>query len=112
MIGIDRNTGQRIAGIDHLKQSLQDLLTTPKGSRLMRGDYGCDLPRLVDLPVNSETVIDIIAETAGAIKKWEPRIDVSEVRVTTITESRVVLAIIGKYLPDGQQVTIEGIVVK
>lgn len=112
MIGIDRNTGQLIEGVAHLRQSLQDLLTTPKGSRLMRGDYGSDLPRLVDLPVNSELVIDIIGETAGAILKWEPRFQVSDVQVTTITASQVILAISGKYMPDGQDVTLEGIVVK
>lgn len=112
MIGIDRNTGKMIDGIDHLRQSLQDLLTTPKGSRLMRGDYGSDIPRLVDLPVNSELVIDIISETAGAIMKWEPRLQVEDVQVTSITSSSVVLAVSGKYLPDGEDVTIDGIVVK
>lgn len=112
MIGIDRNTGQLIDGIAHLRQSLQDLLTTPKGSRLMRGDYGSNVPRLVDMPVNSELVIDLISETAGAIIEWEPRLQVSNVQVTTITSSSIVLAISGKYLPDGQDVTLDGIVVK
>jgi len=112
MIGTDRNTGKLIAGIDHLRQSFQDLLTTPKGTRIMRADYGSDLPRLVDLPVNGELILDIITETAVAIMNWEPRFKVATVKVTTITESQVILAVSGKYLPDGQEITIDGIVVK
>lgn len=112
MIGMNRETGREITGVSHLRQSLQDLLTTRKGTRIMRAEYGSDLPELVDLPVNSELVIDIIAETAAAIEKWERRISVTEVKVTTITESRVELAVFGKYLPSGSDVVIDGIVVK
>lgn len=112
MIGTDRNTGELINGVEHLRQSLQDLLTTRKGTRIMRRDYGSDLPRLVDMPINRELIMDIIAETAGAIGEWEPRFNVTEVRITTITVSSVVIAVSGNYLPDGQQVTIDGIVVK
>lgn len=112
MIGIDRNTGKMIGGVEHLRQSLQDLLTTPKGTRIMRADYGSEIPRLVDMPVNADTLVDIIAESAGAIMKWEKRFSVSEVRVTTYTSSSVELAISGRYLPDGTDVTLEGIVVK
>jgi len=74
MIGTDRNTGELINGVEHLRQSLQDLLTTRKGTRIMRRDYGSDLPRLVDMPINRELIMDIIAETAGAIGEWEPRL--------------------------------------
>lgn len=112
MIGIDRNTGKLISGKEHLRQSLQDLLTTPKGTRIMRADYGSNLPRLVDMPINSELVLDLMAETAGAIQDWEPRFKVTQVDVTTITVSSIVLAVSGRYLPDGEEITIEGIVVK
>ena len=39
MIGMDRHTGQPISGLDHLLQSIEDILTTPLGSRLMRPEY-------------------------------------------------------------------------
>lgn len=112
MIGTDRRTGKLIEGIAHMRQSLEDLLTTPKGTRIMRADYGSDLPRLVDMPVNSELILDIMAETAGAIEKWEPRFKVTNVRVTSLTVSQVILTVSGRYLPDGKEITIEGIVVK
>lgn len=112
MIGMNRITGRQLSGIEHLQQSLTDLLTTPKGTRIMRADYGSDIPRLVDLPVNSELLLDLIAATADAIAKWEPRFKVSQVNFSTITESQVIISLSGKYLPEGREVTLEGIVVK
>lgn len=112
MIGIDKNTGKALEGLAHLKQSIEDILTTPKGTRVMRREYGSDLPRLVDAPTNRETLLDIYAATAGALAEWEPRIAVESVTATDITEGRIILSITGEYLPDGQTVTIDGIRVK
>ncbi|NBO96416.1 MAG: phage baseplate protein, partial [Betaproteobacteria bacterium] len=40
MLGINAQTGQPLAGIDHLRQSIRDILTTRIGTRVMRRDYG------------------------------------------------------------------------
>ncbi|MFA0194479.1 GPW/gp25 family protein [Vibrio sp. 10N.222.55.E8] len=109
MRGMDVNTGRALSGIDHLKQSVRDILTTPIGSRVMRRDYGCRLFDLIDNPGNPETVADIVAESAQALKKWEKRIEVSRVIVTSAQPGAVMLTIEGKYKPNGQQITLEGI---
>lgn len=74
MRGMSRTTGGPIGGDDHLRQSLQDILTTPIGSRVMRRDYGSDLPDLIDAPLNPRTRLRLFAATALAILRWEPRI--------------------------------------
>lgn len=112
MIGMNRNTGREISDIEHLKQSLRDLLTTAKGTRIMRADYGSNLPRLIDMPVNNDLILDIISETADAIDKWEPRIKVTQVNISEITQGSVILSITGKYLPNGKTVTVDGILVE
>ena len=33
---MDSTTGRHIAGVEHLKQSIADIITTPLGSRLQR----------------------------------------------------------------------------
>lgn len=48
MLGINAQTGQPLSGIDHLRQSIRDILTTRSGMRVMRRDYGSRLPALVD----------------------------------------------------------------
>lgn len=109
MRGMDANTGRALSGIDHLKQSVIDILTTPIGSRVMRRDYGSRLFELIDNPTNPETVADIVAESAQALKKWEKRIEVSRVLVTSAQSGSVALTIEGKYKPNGESITLEGI---
>lgn len=109
MNGMNASTGKTLSGIDHLKQSVVDILTTPKGSRLMRRSYGSDLFSLIDNPTNTETIADIIAESADALKKWETRISVTKVEVTSAQPGKVTLNIIGKYRPTGESIKLEGI---
>lgn len=109
MIGTDANTGRRLSGIDHLRQSVRDILTTPIGSRVMRRDYGSRLYQLVDAPVNRETLLDLYAATAEALATWEPRIEVEQVSAEVPEPGKVVMSIEGVYTPTGQTVRIDGI---
>lgn len=79
MRGTSVATGKAIEGVDHLTQSISDILTTPLGSRVMRRDYGSLLPRLIDQPFNGPTQILLFAAIAGALMRWEPRLQLSRV---------------------------------
>lgn len=109
MLGTDANTGRRLSGIDHLRQSIRDILTTPIGSRVMRRDYGSRLPELVDSPLNSETFVDLYAATFEALSTWEPRIQLETVSAKVPGPGRVILSLTGIYTPTGQPVNIDGI---
>ena len=74
MKGMSATTGKALEGTDHLEQSIQDILTTPIGSRVMRREYGSRLFELVDRPVNPGWLLDAYAYTADAL----------EVRVTKL----------------------------
>lgn len=79
---MDRTTGRRISGIDHVRQSVADILTTPLGSRLERRNYGSLLPNLIDQPDNAHTRLRCYAAIASALMKWEPRLRVTRVGMT------------------------------
>lgn len=111
MQGMNRNTGQSLSGIDHLRQSIIDILTTPVGSRVMRRDYGSRLYELVDAPMNRATLVDIYAATAEALLQWEPRLVLKRVRVSEITIGKVTLFLEADYLPAGKTMTLENIIV-
>ncbi|AZL70201.1 GPW/gp25 family protein [Pseudomonas sichuanensis] len=100
MIGLDRRTGQPLSGIAHLRQSIEDILTTPLGSRRMRPDYGSQLRRYVDLPVNDGWKSAVQAEVARALGRWEPRLALERVRVVAVLDGQVSLALSGRYLGD------------
>lgn len=81
MSGIGRHTGRAVSGDAHLAQSIIDVLTTPKGTRVMRRSYGSDLPALLDQPINPETVVDAYMAVADALTEWEPRITLARVEL-------------------------------
>lgn len=111
MIGIDNSNGRSLAGIDHLKQSIRDILLTPIGTRVMRRDYGSRLFELIDAPMNGQTIIDIIAATAEALDRWEPRIVLERVVLDDgVASGRIALTLFGKYRPDGQPIKLDGII--
>lgn len=76
MIGTGMNaaTGKPMEGIAHIRQSVATILTTPIGTRIMRRAFGSLLPELIDAPINPRTRLQIMAATATAVIKWEPRI--------------------------------------
>jgi len=100
MIGMDRRTGKPLAGIAHLRQSIEDILTTPLGSRRMRPEYGSQLRRFVDLPVNEGWKSAVQAEVARALGRWEPRLHLERVKVIAVLDGQVSLSLRGRYLGD------------
>jgi len=98
MIGVDRQTGQPLSGLDHLKQSIEDILTTPLGSRRMRPEYGSNLRRFVDLPVNEGWKSAVQAEVARALGRWEPRVQLERVKVVSVLNGQIGLELTGRYL--------------
>ena len=83
MSGMNRHTGRQLSGDAHLAQSIHDILTTPKGTRVMRRDYGSDLPNIIDQPLNGDTIIDAYMATAEALDLWEPRIDLARIELVS-----------------------------
>lgn len=81
MNGMDASTGKPLSDTEHLAQSLKDILTTPLGSRAMRRDYGSLLFELLDQPINGALRLLLQAATAIAIRRWEPRLKLTKVKL-------------------------------
>ncbi|MBA8757908.1 baseplate assembly protein W [Wolbachia pipientis] len=111
MRGMSNKTGKELEGIEHLKQSIIDILTTPIGSRIMRRNYGSRLLELVDRPINRDFTLEIYAAVAEALEKWERRFKLEKVKITEVKEGRVTLDLEGVYLSEGKFININGVVV-
>lgn len=85
MSGMNRKTGKALHDEDHIAQSIADILTTPIGTRVMRRDYGSRLPELIDTPLTKTTGLLLMAATAGAIRKWEPRVRLTRVSLSDLS---------------------------
>ncbi len=109
MIGLSSSTGKSLLGIDHLKQSIRDILTTRIGTRLMRRDYGSNLPNLLDRPLTPSLASDLYAATADALSRWEPRFALSKVTIVDAKAGWVTLELTGVYLPGAAPIIIQDV---
>lgn len=112
MNGTSSTTGRRLGGIDHLRQSVRDILATPLGSRVMRRDYGSRLFALIDAPMNRGTLVQIYAAVIEALQRWESRIVVERVTASRAAPGSITLDIRGTYLPEGRPILLDGIEVR
>ncbi|OHX10236.1 hypothetical protein BI347_20775 [Chromobacterium sphagni] len=83
--GMDAATGRAIHDDDHIRQSIARILTTPRGSRIERREFGSILPDLIDRPLNGKTRMQAMATTVMALAAWEPRIELTRVLLQTGT---------------------------
>lgn len=111
--GMDRTNGKSLSGMDHLRQSIMDILSTPRGTRVMRREYGSNLFGLVDRPMNGALLVAIYGETAAALARWEPRLILKQTiaDLTNYLNGQIILTVIGVYAPDGSEVSFDDVVV-
>ena len=74
MVGMARSSGAVLDGLDHIRQSVADILSTPIGTRVGRRDYGSLLPDLIDQPMTPANILRVYAASAVAISRNEDRI--------------------------------------
>ncbi|MDB9496270.1 GPW/gp25 family protein [Spirulina major CS-329] len=62
-----------------VRQSIWAILSTARGERVMRPDFGCRIHDQVFAPNTAGTVGQIISDVESALLDWEPRIDVLDI---------------------------------
>ena len=69
-----------------IRQSILLILGTSPGERLMRPKFGCGIHGLVFSPNQATTAALISFEVREALLEWEPRIQVTDVKVESAPE--------------------------
>ena len=111
-LGMNRDTGKPEEFLDHLRQSVRDILTTPLGTRVHRRDYGSMLPSLVDRPMNADLTANLIAGIADAMNKWEPRVRVERIEIVDVSPGWMVLNLKAVLIQDGTPLQIDNLVIR
>ena len=70
--------GGVVMGVDDVDQCIAIILTTPKGSDVLRPTFGTDLWKYIDAPI-SEAGPAVVREVIQSITQWEPRVKVLSV---------------------------------
>jgi phage baseplate assembly protein W len=79
-IGPDGEIGLAV-GPEDVREAVRLILETEPGERVMRPDFGGGLRGLVFAPLSTGTLSLIRHRVEQALIRWEPRIDLDEVRV-------------------------------
>ncbi|MDD9207276.1 GPW/gp25 family protein [Georgenia sp. 10Sc9-8] len=71
-----------IDGMDLVRQSIETILDTEPGERVMLPTFGCGLRRYLMAPNTVATRTAMQQDITTALSAWEPRIRLTEVAVT------------------------------
>lgn len=72
--------------VEDIQRSLQILLTTRVGERIMQPKYGCNMDEMVFESLSTTTKTLIKDKIKTAILYFEPRIDVADIAMNTTNE--------------------------
>ena len=94
------NATGAIAVVTHereIEESIRLIIGTAPGERPMRPDYGCAIHDYVFATIDPDTSGRIAGEVRASLVRWEPRIDVEGVDVTTDPGDETLVYIDIKY---------------
>lgn len=95
---VDPRGGLALARGEHdIEQAIRIILCTIPGERVMRPEFGCRIHELVFAPHNPATEGLVIHYVREALARWEPRVDVLEVDVSTDPQQDGLLLVEIKY---------------
>ena len=72
-----------VSAEEDIRQSLQILMETTPGERVMQPNYGCDLRHLVFEVINQSTATDIKDTIERAVRLYEARVTLEDVSIDT-----------------------------
>ena len=79
MVGIDARTGKALERPAHIRQSIETILRTPIGTRVMRREFGYEALERDGGPKRGLLASQVDVWTKAALRGWEPRIEVDQV---------------------------------
>ena len=104
---MNKNNGQLLQTvIESISQSVDDIITTPIGSRTMRREYGSLIFELLDQPINDSLVLKCYSAIYTAVSRWEDRIGISKIVMSSMKDSGIVFDIEGFHTVSGEEMNL------
>lgn len=97
-VRVDATGGIRlVSGQTEIEESIRLILSTAPGERPMRPEFGCAIHDHVFDPADARTAGRIELAVRESIRRWEPRVDVLDVRVGPHPDQRDCLLLDIRY---------------
>lgn len=105
-IGLNRETGETLTDIEHIRQCVSDILRTPIGTRVMRRGYGSLLTALSDQPQTPALELQIKVACYMAVLKWEPRVTLTAITTERQMDGRIIVSLTGQHIETGNSLSL------
>jgi len=79
-----------VGGMELVRQSVEQILDTEPGERIMLPGFGCGLRRYLMEPNTLTTRTSMEQDITASLQRWEPRIRLTNVAVTADVEPSLV----------------------
>jgi hypothetical protein len=86
-----------VSGPREVEESIRLVLGTSPGERPMRPEFGCGIHDLVFAPLSASTIGRVREEVRQSILRWEPRVDLHAVDVSSAEDDPSLLLISISY---------------
>uniref|UniRef100_UPI00202CBB0D GPW/gp25 family protein n=1 Tax=Escherichia coli TaxID=562 RepID=UPI00202CBB0D len=105
-LGMNRSDGLTVTDLEHISQSIGDILRTPVGSRVMRRDYGSLLASMIDQPQTPALELQIKVACYMAVLKWETPVPPSSLPPEHSFYRRIAVTFTGQHNDTGQPLSL------
>ena len=82
-----------VSGEQSIEEAVWIILSTPLKSRVMEPEFGCAIHNSLFAPNNANTIANVVHSVQDALVRFEPRIDVLDVRAESHPDSASTLLI-------------------
>ena len=97
--GLGRQSSASTAdGIEKIKDSILQILTTTPGERVIRRGFGSGLRGLVFQPLDMSLIQTLELAVRDAIDKWEPRVAIRNVQIGLTNREKGILTVIVEFV--------------
>ncbi|PWV97707.1 hypothetical protein DFR52_106232 [Hoeflea marina] len=101
--GVDRETGEILRGIAHLRQSLAVIWVTVIGTRIMRLEFGSRLRGHLGDDITPALALDIYVSMVEAAHRYEPEYRISSLQFVKLERDGTLgVRYAGTYFPEGR----------
>ena len=94
--GMNNTSGKVITDIDHLRQSVRDILLTPQGSRIARREYGSPAVGTDEISHKIRHYACRSCRQCMALSRWEPRLTLDSITINSNFDGSMVVELTGR----------------
>ena len=103
------HTGEEISGVEYLRQRIEDVLKTPKGSIVLARGFGSSMHELIDENVDSNFLMSAYEKVTDAFTSSENDLDDCEFKSMSVDSENDQVTFTVRVIYNNENITLKGV---